>query len=125
MMLPMLEVLGYRDPAVVLAEIASMPEARLRKATKTEAGRHALAARIRAAAELMPYCHAKMAVKVDVGGDLPTFVLFGDRNQLDLPQVEQNQGDSAPLIDHVARPDVARDGDLFDNAQQFGDGADD
>ena len=120
MMLPMLEGLGYRDPAVILAEIANMPELRLRRWTKTEAGRAALAARIKAASEMMPYCHSKMAVKVDVGSDLPTFILFGDRNQL-----EQNQRVSGPVIEAVGHETVGQGGDLFENVQQFDGNPDD
>ena len=120
MMLPMLEALGYRDPAAVLGEYASMPELRLRKLMKTEAGRAAVAARLKAASELMPYCHAKMAVKVDVGGELPIFHILGDRDQ-----IEQNQGVSAPAIEHVGQTMVGRAVDLFENAQQFEDKADD
>jgi hypothetical protein len=121
MMLPMLEQLGYRDPAVVLAEIAAMPEMRLRKMTKTEAGRQALAARIRAAAELMPYCHAKMAVKVDIGGDLPVFHILGDRDQLS----EENQGVAGQIIDHVGRNDVGSQADLIETIEQLKEKADD
>lgn len=118
MMLPMLEALNYKDPAIVLAEIASMPEIRLRKITKTEAGRAGLVARLRAAAELMPYCHGKLPVKIDVGGELPVFHILGDRDQLE-------QGVSAPVIEHVGQPLVGQGADLFDNIQQSGEEADD
>lgn len=120
MVLPMLAELGFRDPAVVLAEIASMPELRLRKLTKSEAGRAALAARIKAASDLMPYCHSKMAVKVDIGGELPVFHILGDRDQL-----EGNQQDSGTVIEHVGRDDVARQGDLLETIQQSVEEADD
>lgn len=118
MMLPMLEALGYRDPAHVLGEYASMPQARLKKLMSSEAGRAAVAARLKAASELMPYCHAKMAVKVDVGGELPVFHILGDRDQLE-------QGLSAPIVEHVAQQLVAQSADLFDNIQQSGEKADD
>ena len=118
MMLPMLEALNYKDPAIVLAEIASMPEIRLRKITKTEAGRAGLVARLRAAAELMPYCHGKLPVKIDVGGELPVFHILGDRDQLE-------QGVSSPVIEHVGQQRVGQGADLFDKIQQSGEEADD
>lgn len=120
MMLPMLEALGYRDPAHVLGEYASMPEARLKKLMSSEAGRAAVAARLKAASELMPYCHAKMAVKVDLGGELPIFHILGDRDQ-----IEGNQGVAAPVIEHVGQQQVGREGDLFETAQQSGEKTDD
>ncbi len=118
MMLPMLEALGYRDPAHVLGEYASMPELRLRKQMKTEAGRAAVAARLKAAAELMPYCHAKMAVKVDLGGELPVFHILGDRDQLE-------QGVSSPVVEHVGQQLVGQGADLFESKQLFDEKADD
>lgn len=118
MMLPMLEALNYRDPAHVLGEYASMPHARLKKLMSSEAGRAAVAARLKAASELMPYCHAKMAVKVDVGGELPVFHILGDRDQLE-------QGLSAPVVEHVGRELVGQSVDLFENIQQSGEKADD
>ncbi len=118
MMLPMLEALNYKDPAIVLAEIASMPELKLRKITRTEAGRAGLVARLRAAAELMPYCHGKLPVKIDVGGELPVFHILGDRDQLE-------QGVSSPVIEHVGQQLVGQGADLFDNIQQSGEEADD
>ena len=120
MVLPMLEALGHRDPAIILAEIASMPELRLRKMLRTEAGRQAMAFRVKAASELMPYVHSKMAVKVDVGGDLPVFNIFGNRNQL-----EDNQGVSGPVLEHVGRTEVGQTSDLFEKVQQVVDKADD
>lgn len=120
MMLPMLEALGYRDPAVVLAEVVSMPELRLRKQMRTEAGRAAVAARLKAAAELMPYCHGKMPVKLEIGDNLPVFNLFFDRHQL-----QENQELSSPIVDHVAQDHVAQVDDLFENTQLFQDKADD
>ena len=120
MMLPMLEALNYKDPAIVLAEIASMPELKLRKITRTEAGRAGLVARLRAAAELMPYCHGKLPVKIDVIDKLPVFNLFFDRHQL-----EENQEVVAPVIDHVGQQLVGQGADLFDNIQQSSEEADD
>lgn len=110
LLLPMLEQLGYRDPAVVLAEFASMPELRLKKLVSSEAGRAAVAARLKAAAELMPYCHGKLPVKVDIGGELPIFHILGDRDQLE-------QGVSAPVIEHVGRDEVGQTGELFENIE--------
>jgi hypothetical protein len=114
----MLEALDYRDPALVLGEYASMPQARLKKLMSSEAGRAAVAARLKAASELMPYCHAKMAVKVDIGGELPVFHILGDRHQLE-------QGVSSPVVEHVGRELVGHSADLFESIQQSGDKADD
>lgn len=110
MLLPMLEQLGYRDPAVVLAEFASMPELRLKKLVSSEAGRAAVTARLKAASELMPYCHGKLPVRVDIGGELPVFHILGDRDQLE-------QGLSAPVIEHVGQHDVGQTGELFENIE--------
>jgi hypothetical protein len=118
MMLPMLEALDYRDPALVLGEYASMPQARLKKLMSSEAGRAAVAARLKAASELMPYCHAKMAVKVDIGGELPVFHILGDRHQLE-------QEVSSPVVEHVGRELVGHSADLFESIQQSGEKADD
>lgn len=122
MVLPMLEALGYRDPAVVLGEFASMPAARLKKLMASEAGRASVAARLKAAAELMPYCHSKMAVKVDIGGDLPIFQIFGDRDQI---EIEQNQGLTLPAPGDVGRDDVGRQADLIEVIEQSGERTDD
>lgn len=120
MMLPMLEALSYRDPAQVLAEIASMPEARLRKLTATEAGRSAMAARLKAAAELMPYCHGKLPVSVNVTPILPVLEIVTGTNQ-----IEQFQQDASVVAEHVGWRDVGRVHDLFENVQQFEEKADD
>lgn len=120
LMLPMLEALEFRDPALVLAEIASMPELRLRKWTRTEAGRHALAARIKAATELMPYCHSKMPVQVNTELSLPIINIYGDRDQL-----QGNQQLSLEQAGNVGRNDVGQLVFPFENAQQFEDKADD
>ena len=120
MMMPMLEQLGYRDPAHVLAEVASMPHSRLKKLTATEAGRSALAARLKAASDLMPFCHGKLPVTLNVQRDLPEFYILGNTNQL-----EQDQGlkDVTPV--DVGCQVVGHSADLFETIQQSEDKADD
>lgn len=111
-MLPaMLAALDYRDPALVLAEIASMPDAELLKLCSSEGRRAALSARIRSAEALMPYVHGKRPVEVLVTDDrLPMLIIQNGTDQLEGKKA--NEINAAPLL--VARPLVAQEQQAFD-----------
>jgi hypothetical protein len=111
-MLPaMLAALDYRDPAIVLAEIASMPDAELLKLCSSEGRRAALSARIRSAEALMPYVHGKRPVEVLVTDDrLPMLIIQNGTDQLEGKKA--NEINAAPLL--VARPLVAQEQQAFD-----------
>lgn len=111
-MLPaMLAALDYRDPAIVLAEIASMPDAELLKLCSSEDRRAALSARIRSAEALMPYVHGKRPVEVLVTDDrLPMLIIQNGTDQLEGKKA--NEINAAPLL--VARPLVAQEQQAFD-----------
>ena len=112
MMLPkMLEALGHRDPAVVLAEIASMDFRQLMRFAGSETRRAALAAKIRSAEALMPYVHGKRPVEVLVTDDrLPMLIIQNGTDQLEGKKA--NEINAAPLL--VARPLVAQEQQAFD-----------
>lgn len=111
-MLPaMLEALEYRDPAVVLAEIASMPDAELLKLCSSEGRRAALSARIRSAEALMPYVHGKRPVEVLVTDDrLPLLIIQTGMDQLDGKKTNEINGGMLP----VARPLVVQEQQALD-----------
>lgn len=106
-----LKELGYRDPGVVLAEIASMDFRDLMRFAKSETRRAALAAKIRAAEALMPYVHGKRPVEVLVTDDrLPMLIIQNGTDQLEGKKA--NEINAAPLL--VARPLVAQEQQAFD-----------
>lgn len=109
-----LESLGHRDPAVVLAELASMPMVDLKRLAKGKDGAAALAARIRAAEALMPYLHGKMPVRIESEGALPVLQLLVGTNQ-----IEQFQTLKDVTPPEVARPEVARKDQPLENKQLF------
>lgn len=111
-MLPaMLAALDYRDPALVLGEIASLDFRQLMRLTSNETRRAALAAKIRAAEALMPYVHGKRPVEVLVTDDrLPMLIIQNGTDQLEGKKA--NEINAAPLL--VARPLVAQEQQAFD-----------
>lgn len=76
---------GYRDPLLILAEIANADPLALAKLIGGKGAKRAALDAIRGAAgELMPYFHGKMPVKVEVeGGLLPVLAILTGSNQLD------------------------------------------
>lgn len=89
--------LGYRDPAVVLAETFSRPIWELQEALNTDpdgipvakeqriSRAEVFALQLKAAAELLPYLHGKMpAVDVPPDERLPVLVIDTGTNQLDV-----------------------------------------
>lgn len=103
-----LAALGYRDPAMVLAETMSMSETELQRVVNRhddgtlvpEAERisrfEAKAMKLKAAAELMPYLHGKMpTVELQPDEKLPLLILELGTNQLDIDRGRIDGGQSA------------------------------
>ncbi|MFK8250200.1 hypothetical protein ACEUEL_01755 [Ancylobacter sp. sgz301288] len=100
--------LGYRDPAVVLAETMSMSEAAIQNAlNRNEDGtavpalercsrKEAHAIRLRAAAELLPFVHGKMpTIELQPEEALPVLVIEVGTNQLDIDRGRIDGGRAA------------------------------
>lgn len=105
LMLPAwLEELGYRDPAVILSEIASMPQADLARLTRTKPLQAAMAARIKAASELMPYLHGKRVPVSDQGEErLPMLILDAGTNMIELRRQAALAIDARPVENQGVR----------------------
>lgn len=113
--------LNNQDPMEVLASIYSMDHKALAKMVRSAAGARAMAMKMAAAKEAMPYMHSKMPVKVEVDPDqLPRLVIVTDRHQMQ--NVQQNQQLIQRLEHGVGRVDVGRDSQVLDVKGETDDG---